>query len=114
MVEQVYNLDSIFGSLSDPTRRDILRRISAQSMSVSEVARHYAISFAGVAKHIDVLTKAGLVYKTRTGKEQVVTIDPKALAAANYYLNNYKRLWEERLDSLDSYLQSTNEQRKEE
>lgn len=112
MVEQVYNLDSIFGSLSDPTRRDILTRVSGQSMSVGEVAKHYAISFAGVAKHIDVLARAGLVHKTRTGKEQIVTIDPKALAAANYYLENYKQIWEERLDSLDTYLQATNKKGK--
>lgn len=106
MVEQVYNLDAIFGSLSDPTRRDILRRISEHSMSISEVAKHYAISFAGVAKHLGVLERAGLVRKTRQGKEQIVTIDPKALAAADYYLRNYERMWEERLDSLDTYLQT--------
>jgi len=112
MVEQVYNLDSIFGSLSDPTRRDILSRIMVNSLSVSEIAQNYAISFAGVAKHIDVLAHAGLVHKTRQGKEQIVTIDPKALAAADYYINNYKQLWEERLDSLDMYLKSTNKKGK--
>jgi DNA-binding transcriptional ArsR family regulator len=112
MVEQVYSLDAIFSSLSDPTRRDILMRLSEQSMSVGEVAKHYAISFAGVAKHLDVLVKAGLVHKTKQGKEQIVTIDPRALAAADYYLNKYTQLWEERLDSLDSYLQSDNKKEK--
>jgi DNA-binding transcriptional ArsR family regulator len=77
-------------------------------MSIGEVARHYKISFAGVAKHLDVLQHAGLVHKTRQGKEQIVSIDPQALARANEDLETYRRLWEQRLDSLDNYLQSTN------
>jgi DNA-binding transcriptional ArsR family regulator len=75
-------------------------------MSVGEVARHYKISFAGVAKHLSILERAGLVRKTRQGKEQIVSIDPKALAEANEYLETYRRLWEQRLDSLDTYLRS--------
>lgn len=112
MVEQIYNLDGIFGSLSDPTRRDILKRVSECDMSISKIARHYEFSFAGVAKHLDVLQHAGLVRKTRHGKEQMVTIDPVALAAANDYLKNYKQLWERRLDSLDKYLDSINKKGK--
>jgi DNA-binding transcriptional ArsR family regulator len=104
MVEYTYNLDSIFGSLSDPTRRDILRRISEHNMSVGQVAKHYAISFAGVAKHLDVLERAGLIRKTRKGKEQIVSIDPRALANANEYLESYRQIWEQRLDSLEKLL----------
>jgi DNA-binding transcriptional ArsR family regulator len=112
MVEQVYSLDAVFGSLSDPTRRDILKRVSRRSMSISSIARQYELSFAGVAKHLDVLERAGLVNKTRLGREQIVTIDPVALAAANDYLESYKRLWEQRLDSLDVYLKSINQKGK--
>lgn len=108
MVEQVYRLDAVFGSLSDPTRRDILKRISERSMSVGAIARHYKFSLAGVAKHLDVLERAGLISKTRRGKEQIVTIEPKALATANEYLEAYRQLWEQRLDSLDMYLKSIN------
>jgi DNA-binding transcriptional ArsR family regulator len=109
MVEQVYSLDSVFGSLSDPTRRDILKRISLRSMSISAIAQHYDFSLAGVAKHLEVLERAGLVRKTRKGKEQIVTIDPHALAAANDYLEMYRQLWEDRLDSLDRYIKSIND-----
>ena len=110
MVEQAqaYSLDNIFASLSDPTRRDIIKRISDRNMSVSTIAKHYKISFAGVAKHLNVLERAGLIKKTRQGKEQIVAIDPAALAAANNYLDDYKQLWEQRLDSLDEYLKSIN------
>lgn len=106
MVEQMYKLDALFGSLSDPHRRDMLSRISRQSMSVGEVAKNYDFSFAGVAKHLDVLERAGLIHKNRRGREQIVTIDPKALAAASGFFEEYRQLWEQRLDSLDSYLKT--------
>src|ERR1700677_1512804 len=106
MVEQEYNLDVIFSSLSDPTRRDILRRVRDENLSVGTIADNYSLSFAGVAKHLEVLEHAGLIHKTRKGKEQIVSIDPVALAAADDYLEDYKRLWERRLDSLDTYLKS--------
>jgi DNA-binding transcriptional ArsR family regulator len=106
MVEQRNELNSVFGSLSDPTRRDILKRVSKQSLSVSEIAIHYQLTFAAVAKHLDVLHRAKLISKTKRGKEQIVSISPSTLATASKYLEIYKQLWENRLDSLDTYLQS--------
>lgn len=109
MVEQAYAvyLDLVFHSLSDPTRRDILLRVSRQSASMSEIAENYQLSFAGVAKHLGVLEAAGLIRKTRQGKEQIVTIVPGGLAPAGDYLQRYQRLWEGRLDALDKHLQTT-------
>jgi DNA-binding transcriptional ArsR family regulator len=109
MVEQSLQLNDIFGSLSDPTRRDILQRVAMGGMSIGAIAEHYDISFAAIAKHLKVLENAGLVRKTRHGKEQIVTIEPFALAGATDYLEAYRKLWEQRLDSLDTFL---NEQTK--
>lgn len=108
MVEYANTLDLVFGSLSDPTRRDILKRVSKKSRSVGEIAKHYNLSFAGIAKHLEVLERAGLVVKTRRGKEQIVALAPKALAQANRYLSGYRQLWEQRLDKLDIYLKTIN------
>ena len=106
MVEHIHTLDSIFGSLSDSTRRDILRKVSKKSLSVSEVATHYPLTFAAIAKHLEVLRRAGLITKSRRGKEQIVSIAPSALAAASKYLENYEELWKNRLDNLDTYLKT--------
>jgi len=112
MVEQSNELDSVFGSLSDPTRRDILRKVSKKNMSVGEIAMHYTLTFAAVAKHLDVLHRAKLINKHRRGKEQIVSISPHTLAAASKYLETYKQQWENRLDSLDKYLKSTHKNTK--
>lgn len=112
MVEQANDLSSVFGSLSDPTRRDILKRVSKKNMSVGEISLYYQMTFAAVAKHLDVLHRAKLISKNRRGKEQIVSISPKTLAAASNYLQTYKQLWESRLDSLDEYLKLINKNKK--
>jgi DNA-binding transcriptional ArsR family regulator len=104
MVEYALNLDSIFSSLADPTRRDILRRVANRQMSVGEIARSYDLTFAAVSKHLKVLEKAELVIKRRRGKEQIVQLAPQALAPASDYLDRYRQLWEERFMVLDVVL----------
>jgi DNA-binding transcriptional ArsR family regulator len=104
MVEYTYALDNTFGALSDGTRRDILRRITNNELSVGEIAKFYDLSFAAVSKHLKVLERAKLVIKRRRGKEQMVSLAPQAFADAAEYLEWYRHLWENRLESLDQFL----------
>jgi DNA-binding transcriptional ArsR family regulator len=111
MVEYTLSLDNIFSSLSDPTRRDILRRVASQEMSIGEIARYYDLTFAAVSKHLKVLERAKLIIKQRRGKEQMVTVVPQALKDADEYLEQYRRLWEERFDRLDALLNNNLERK---
>ena len=104
MVEYVLSLDEVFGSLADPTRRDILQRLRGQRLSISQVALNYDLTFAAISKHLKVLEKARLVIKHRRGKEQIVELSPQALAMADEYLRQYRDLWESRLDALEELL----------
>lgn len=104
MVERDAYLDAIFGSLADPIRRDMLRRLMNAQYTVSQLAQDYQISFAAVAKHLNVLEKAQLVRKQRRGKEQVVSLAPQALKDASHYLAQYEALWNYRFDALDQVL----------
>jgi DNA-binding transcriptional ArsR family regulator len=104
MVEPHAQLDLVFGSLADTTRRDILRRLAREEMSVGEIASSYDISFAAVSKHLGVLEKARLVTKRREGKQQIVTFAPAALNGAAKHLERMRVIWESRLDRLEKYL----------
>lgn len=106
MVEYALNtpLDSIFGSLADPTRRDILRRLMGGDMSVGQVAASYDLTFAAVSKHLKVLEEARLVVKRKRGKERIVCLAPQTLAEADGYLGQYRQMWQGRFDSLENYL----------
>jgi DNA-binding transcriptional ArsR family regulator len=109
MVEYTLSLDSIFSALADPTRRDILRRISYKELTVGEIAQPYDLTFAAISKHLKVLEKAKMVVKKRRGKEQIVYISSLALKEAEDYLDYYRQLWETRLDSLEDYLKKSKE-----
>jgi len=105
MVEYTLQLDSIFGSLADPTRRDILERLMDRQMTISEIAEPYKLTFAAISKHLKYLEKARLIVKRRFGKQQVVTLAPNTLQQAASYLADYEKVWNLRMDALEEYLQ---------
>lgn len=104
MVELTLQLDYIFGSLADGTRRDILRRVLKRNLTISELAQSYAMTFAGIAKHVAVLEKAGLIIKTRNGKEQIVSVNPQTISLATRHLSSYEKIWKDRFDRLEILL----------
>jgi DNA-binding transcriptional ArsR family regulator len=97
-------LNAIFGSLADPTRRDILRRVAKQEMSVSDIAKPYKLTFAAISKHLKVLENAKLILKRKQGKEQMVQLAPATIKETMAYLTEYEKIWNNRLDRLEQYL----------
>jgi DNA-binding transcriptional ArsR family regulator len=106
MVECTFEtpFDAVFGSLADPTRRDILQRLMSGGMSVGKIAEPYDLTFAAVSKHLKVLEEANLVTKRKKGRERIVCLAPQTLAQADNYLRQYRQMWDNRLDSLEQYL----------
>lgn len=105
MVEYTINLDLVFASLANATRRDILSRVIKHSVTVGELANTFKdISLAAVAKHIEVLERARLVVKKREGRYQFISANPKAINVATAALEKYQAMWESRFDSLDTLL----------
>ena len=102
-------LDFIFGSLADSTRRDILKRVAKKEMSVGEIANRYNLTFAAVSKHLKVLEKAKLIVKRRQGKQQFVSMAPATINDASDAIAYYQKLWEDRFDSLEAYLNKIQE-----
>ena len=102
-------LSDIFQSLADATRRDILKRVAKKEMSVGEIAQRYNLTFAAVSKHLKVLEKAKLVVKRRQGKQQLVTMAPATIKDATNFLEYYQKLWDDRFDALEEYLNKIQE-----
>ena len=94
-------LDRAFAALSDPTRRSMLARLEAErELSVSDLARPFAIKLPTVLKHLEVLTEAGLVRREKQGRTVTVRLTPDPLKAAADWLDRYARFWSVRLDRL--------------
>ena len=105
MVEYNSHLDSLFHSLSDPIRRDILHRVAREASSVGELVSHYNISFAAISKHLKVLEKSQLITKRKEGKKHVIIIAPNTLKSVDKYLEQYRQMWQSRHDKLAALLQ---------
>lgn len=105
MVEYTLGLDAVFGSLADPTRRDILNRVARSELSVSEISQPYDMSLAAVSKHLKILEQARLITKRRKGRQHLVSLAPGALRQADDYLKFYQQFWTERLEALEVYIE---------
>jgi DNA-binding transcriptional ArsR family regulator len=105
MVErQSFALDRVFGALSDPTRRAMLRRLAGGARTVGELAEPFDMSFAAAAKHVKVLEEAGLLSRTIEGRSHRCRIEAGPLAQADRWLAYYERFWSLRLDDLERAL----------
>jgi DNA-binding transcriptional ArsR family regulator len=99
-------LSSTFAALSDPTRRAILARLALGETSVSKLAEPFEMSLPAVSKHLKVLERAGLITRGRDAQMRPCKIEVNALKEADDWLEEYRRLWERRLDRLEDYLQT--------
>jgi DNA-binding transcriptional ArsR family regulator len=95
------DLDRVFATLADPTRRAILARLAqVESLSVSAIAEPFAIKLPAVMKHLDVLGAAGLITRTKSGRTVDVRLSASPLRAATEWLRDYERFWSSALDRL--------------
>lgn len=97
-------LSATFAALADPTRRAIVARLAAGEMSVSELSKPFKMSGPAVSKHLKVLERAGLITRGRVAQRRPCRLAPTALKRVDDWLSTYRRLWQQRLDRLDDYL----------
>lgn len=98
------SLSATFAALADPTRRAILARLASGEASVGELAEPFAISPPAVTKHLKVLERAGLITRSRQAQWRPCKIEAKPLQDASHWIEQYRQLWEARLDRLEDYL----------
>jgi DNA-binding transcriptional ArsR family regulator len=107
-------LSATFSALADPTRRAILARLALGETTVSELAEPFSMSLPAVSKHLKVLERAGLIARGREAQWRPCRIEVNALKPVDDWLENYRRLWEERFDRLEVYLRELQAQENEE
>jgi len=100
MLKQSDELDRAFHALADATRRGILERLSQGPASVSELAQPYRSTLAAIHQHVQVLEASGLIVTEKTGRTRICRISADAVARAEQWLSERRRLWEDRFDLL--------------
>lgn len=98
------NLDRVFASLADPTRRAILARLAQGDATVNELVAPFGLSQPTISKHLKVLERAGLVSRGKHAQFRPVRLNAAPLESAVTWLGNYRQFWEQTLHQLDTYV----------
>jgi DNA-binding transcriptional ArsR family regulator len=98
----VERLDATFAALADPTRRTMLLNLRYGERSIGELAAPHAMSFAGAAKHVGVLERAGLIERRKVGRQQLCRLKADRFAEADAWLRQWESFWNARLDRLEA------------
>jgi DNA-binding transcriptional ArsR family regulator len=98
------HLSATFAALADPTRRAILARLSSGEVSVTELASPFDMSLPAVSKHLKVLERAGLISRGRDAQWRPCRMQAAPLKDVANWVEQYRVMWEQRLDRLDEYL----------
>lgn len=98
----------IFQAIADPTRRAILVLIATTAMTPNALAEHFDITRQAVSKHIKILTECQLLSQKQLGREIYYHFNPEKMKEIDKWLEQFKKLWEDRFDQLDNVLINLN------
>jgi len=94
----------VFQAIADPTRREIINLLAQQRLNLNTVTASFDISRQAISKHIKILTECGLITIQTQGRERYCEVQLQKLAEVSNWIDQYKKLWNKRLDTLESYL----------
>ena len=104
MLDQSVNLDRTFQALADKSRRSMVERLTVGPASISQLAEPLDMSLAAVVQHVQVLEACGLVTTKKVGRTRMCRIEPSAMTAAERWMADRRRGWEDRLNQLGDVL----------
>jgi len=97
-------LNEVLAALADPTRRAILHRLTKGDARVTDLARPFSISLNSISRHIVTLERAHLVRRRRSGREYIISLNPRPLDLLLKWGEEQRALWLASLTALDALL----------
>ena len=107
MVQYSARTNSAFAAISDTTRRGILGRLGRGDATITELAQRFDMTLTGMKKHVRILEDAGLVATRKAGRVRTCRLGPQRLDAVSGWIEEHRRMVEERMDSLEAFLERT-------
>lgn len=105
------DVNGVFLALADPTRREVVRTLGRGPASVGELAQPFPITLPSFMKHIRALEESGLIRTCKTGRVRTCTLDRDRLAVVGHWLDEQRRIWDDRTDRLESLMADLEENR---
>lgn len=101
----------VFQAIADPTRRHIISLIAQKSMNLNTITDNFNLTRPAISNHIRILTECGIIVVEKKGRERYCTVQPGSLKEIADWAGQYRRLWEEKLDSFEHYLMKLKKQK---
>ena len=102
-------LDDIFAAMAHPSRRAIMARLAKGPARFSDVAQDFDTALNAVTKHLKVMERAGLIERTRKGREVFISLRPEPMREAAEWIHRYEQFWTERLDAFQQHFKDKRE-----
>lgn len=102
----------VFQAIADPVRRDIIQLLSEDELTVNSVAGKFDISRPAISKHLKILEECEIISIEQQGRERLCKIRPKNLIPAFMWIDQYRKLWEDKIDSFETYINKLHQQQK--
>ncbi|MGH1386561.1 ArsR/SmtB family transcription factor [Kordia sp.] len=94
----------VFQAIADPVRRDIIDLLAKETMTINSIAEKFDVSRPAISKHLKILKECDIITIEQQGRQRFCMIQPKELIPAFLWIDQYKQLWEDRLDNFENYL----------
>jgi DNA-binding transcriptional ArsR family regulator len=104
MAQYQEQLDSVFQSLADPTRRAVLGRLGKGPASISDLAKPFDMALPSFMKHIHFLEGSGLIRTRKEGRVRTCVIEKKPFATVEAWLSTQRAIWEDRTNRLECFV----------
>jgi DNA-binding transcriptional ArsR family regulator len=94
----------VFQAIADPIRRNIIQLLAEEALTINAVAEKFDVSRPAISKHLRILNECGIIEINQKGRERYCQIQPENLIPAFLWIEQYKSLWEDKIDSFEQYL----------
>ena len=102
----------VFQAIADPTRREIIQMVAQQPLNLNAVAEKFDMSRQAVSLHVKILTECGLIGIRQHGRERYCEAKLEPLGEVSVWLEQYRQIYERKLDSLERYLSEIQKRKK--
>lgn len=94
----------VFQAIADPTRRQIIGMVAGQPLNLNTIAEKFQVTRQAVSLHVKILNECGLITIKQQGRERYCEARLEGLSEVSAWIEQYRRFWENKLDSLELYL----------
>jgi DNA-binding transcriptional ArsR family regulator len=99
-------LTDVLTAISHPSRRAIIEQLSNGPAKFLEIAKPFDTALNAVSKHLKLLERAGLIERSKQGREVFISLRGEPLKEVAKWVHEYERFWNERLDIFQQYFKN--------